>query len=298
MLLYLKQNTFCFFLIFIFALVIFLYRQENQSDQRIKEQFEIPEDFLDPITWEIMTQPVLLPSGNVIDQSTLEKFKQNENIWGRPASDPFTGIPFDKVNPILMPVLKSRIDKFLLENSNKDEIKKMPRVLGHGNTLTMTRKLRMIPKCLQNNKHVKRTVKHAIPDACKQESDNNNDSQQTKRFCHRLPAIITRQSPLKQSNVIVTARSHVQSLPMDVSGNLNDSLNKRLLNEEVNLIAENVDLIATNEKCKCCENCTLYRLPCRHTTCRKQLLSAVYKQCTSCGLSYKSNEVERIHTYI
>ncbi|XP_020300481.1 RING finger protein 37 [Pseudomyrmex gracilis] len=275
-------------------------QQENQSDQEIKKQFEIPKDFLDPITWEIMTQPVLLPSGNVIDESTLEKFEQNENIWGRAVSDPFTGIPFDNINPILLPVLKSRIDKFLLENSDKDEIKKMPRVLGHSNTSIMTRRLRIIPKCLQNNKRIKRTVKHATLDACKQEIDNNNDSQQTKRFCHQLPAVVTRQSPLKQSNFIVTKpKSHVQSSSIDINDNLlNDNSNKLLLNNEVKLITENVDSIATSERCECCENCILYKLPCRHKICRKQLLSAVYKQCTLCGLPYKSNEVERIHTYM
>lgn len=91
----------------------------------------IPEDFLDSITYEIMTQPIILPSGKVIDQKTLEKHAQNEAIWGRPVSDPFTAVRFnDSVKPIAAFPLKARIDKFLLENSNREEIKKLPRVLG------------------------------------------------------------------------------------------------------------------------------------------------------------------------
>lgn len=78
-----------------------------------------------------MTQPIILPSGKIIDQKTLDKHAQNEAVWGRPASDPFTGIRFNNtVKPIAALPLKARIDKFLVENSNREEIKKLPRVLG------------------------------------------------------------------------------------------------------------------------------------------------------------------------
>ena len=75
----------------------------------------IPEDFLDPITCDIMTLPLLLPSGHNIDTETLEKHITTERSWGRLPSDPFTGKIFsDKCKPVPNSALKVRIDKFLL----------------------------------------------------------------------------------------------------------------------------------------------------------------------------------------
>ncbi|XP_075428737.1 RING finger protein 37 isoform X1 [Ascaphus truei] len=79
---------------------------------------EVPEEFLDPITLEVMTFPILLPSGKVIDQSTLDKCNQSEASWGRMPSDPFTGVPYSQQSqPLPHPSLKARIDYFLLQHS-------------------------------------------------------------------------------------------------------------------------------------------------------------------------------------
>ncbi|XP_003476668.1 RING finger protein 37 isoform X1 [Cavia porcellus] len=79
---------------------------------------DVPEEFLDPITLEIMPCPMLLPSGKVIDQSTLEKCNRSEAAWGRVPSDPFTGIAFTPHSqPLPHPTLKARIDHFLLQHS-------------------------------------------------------------------------------------------------------------------------------------------------------------------------------------
>ncbi|NP_001005006.1 RING finger protein 37 [Xenopus tropicalis] len=77
----------------------------------------VPEEFLDPITLDIMTFPMLLPSGKVIDQSTLDKCNQSEATWGRLPSDPFTGVPFNQHSQAVPhPSLKVRIDYFLLQH--------------------------------------------------------------------------------------------------------------------------------------------------------------------------------------
>ncbi|XP_061065030.1 RING finger protein 37 isoform X5 [Eubalaena glacialis] len=79
---------------------------------------DVPEEFLDPITLEIMPYPMLLPSGKVIDQSTLEKCNRSEATWGRVPSDPFTGVAFTPHSqPLPHPSLKARIDHFLLQHS-------------------------------------------------------------------------------------------------------------------------------------------------------------------------------------
>ncbi|XP_048858099.1 RING finger protein 37 isoform X2 [Brienomyrus brachyistius] len=75
----------------------------------------IPPEFLDPLTQELMTLPLLLPSGVVIDCISLEKYQRQEASWGRPPNDPFTGIPFTRDSqPLPNPDMKGRIDRFLL----------------------------------------------------------------------------------------------------------------------------------------------------------------------------------------
>ncbi|XP_007958192.1 RING finger protein 37 [Orycteropus afer afer] len=96
--------------------------QAPSSLQKLAEVIrDVPEEFLDPITLEIMPCPMLLPSGKVIDQSTLEKCNRSEAAWGRVPSDPFTGVAFTPHSqPLPHPSLKARIDHFLLQHSIPD----------------------------------------------------------------------------------------------------------------------------------------------------------------------------------
>ena len=47
--------------------------------------------FLDALTFEMMTLPMLLPSGHYVDSSTLDKLAHTDALYGRPPTDPFTG---------------------------------------------------------------------------------------------------------------------------------------------------------------------------------------------------------------
>uniref|UniRef100_A0AAV2MR45 U-box domain containing 5 n=1 Tax=Knipowitschia caucasica TaxID=637954 RepID=A0AAV2MR45_KNICA len=83
------------------------------------QSFQVPEEFLDPITQEIMILPMLLPGGVAVDQSTLEEYQKREATWGRAPNDPFTGVPFTASSkPLPHPQLKSRIDHFLLQRGD------------------------------------------------------------------------------------------------------------------------------------------------------------------------------------
>ena len=94
-----------------------------------KDREVIPQEFLDPLTQEILVLPMLLPSGHVIDQSTLEKHSASEAQWGRSPSDPFTGITFTKGStPVVHSTLKVRIDRFLLSHPELDV---HSRTIGH-----------------------------------------------------------------------------------------------------------------------------------------------------------------------
>lgn len=53
---------------------------------------EIPHRLLDELTFELMVLPVLLPSGHCVDQSTVDRLAHNDALYGRPPTDPFTGL--------------------------------------------------------------------------------------------------------------------------------------------------------------------------------------------------------------
>ncbi|XP_031567010.1 RING finger protein 37-like [Actinia tenebrosa] len=85
------------------------------QDKHMEDEKDIPSEFVDPITCNLMTIPMLLPSGLNIDLSTLEKHIEVERSWGRLPSDPFTGVLFsDGMKPLPNGALKVRIDKYIL----------------------------------------------------------------------------------------------------------------------------------------------------------------------------------------
>lgn len=91
----------------------------------------MPDEFLDGLTYEVMALPVRLPSGNVVDQGTLERFSRQEASWGRPASDPFTGRPFNADRkPVYDTALKARIDGFLTLHGHRRCLQGVARTVG------------------------------------------------------------------------------------------------------------------------------------------------------------------------
>ena len=51
---------------------------------------------LDALTHLPMTSPLVLPSGHIVDRTTLETYSAAEERWGRPPNDPFTRRPFTR----------------------------------------------------------------------------------------------------------------------------------------------------------------------------------------------------------
>ena len=116
----------------------------------------IPTEFIDPITFNIMTLPILLPSGNTIDNSTLEKHIAVEQKWGRQPTDPFTGLPLDSK---LVPnaALKYRIDNFLL--TNDINVDKLGRTIGSSSDCKSTVKLKFDAMLKRNKNKIKQIGK-------------------------------------------------------------------------------------------------------------------------------------------
>ncbi len=87
----------------------------KKNTNSVDEQ-DCPEEFIDPITKDMLVLPVLLPSGHTINSETLTKHSEAEAVWGRPPNDPFTGIPFSQNSKPLPNVkLKERIDQYILK---------------------------------------------------------------------------------------------------------------------------------------------------------------------------------------
>ena len=66
-------------------------QQQGRQTQSTFIEREIPSEFLDSITYDIMSVPMVLPSGYCVDRSTLEKLSNSDALCGRAPSDPFTG---------------------------------------------------------------------------------------------------------------------------------------------------------------------------------------------------------------
>ncbi|XP_058811918.1 RING finger protein 37 [Topomyia yanbarensis] len=92
---------------------------------------DVPEEFLDELTCDIMTIPMILPSGKVVDQYTIEKHNAQEEKWGRQPSDPFTGLLYNAMRkPMFSAALKARIDNFIIKHANSDKFQYVPRTVG------------------------------------------------------------------------------------------------------------------------------------------------------------------------
>lgn len=103
----------------------------NTPSVTIVDEFKVPDDFKDDLTYELMTIPMTLPCGKTVDQITLEKHNSSETSFGRRPCDPFTGVKFtDRLKPVLNVALKSRIDMFLLQNSERPEFRNLKRTVG------------------------------------------------------------------------------------------------------------------------------------------------------------------------
>ncbi|XP_015175951.1 PREDICTED: RING finger protein 37 [Polistes dominula] len=280
---------------------------DMQNTNKAETSLEVPDCFLDAITYEIMTQPIMLPSGKIIDQITLEKHGKSEASWGRSLSDPFTGLPFNEIRrPTIVTALKARIDKFLLEHSNMNEIKRLPRVLGGKSSN------QYVAAC-QINRNT-REANSLTNSSIKINNNNNNlqinNAMKRKSQCHRLP-ITTIQSKtvpyakrFKMSNVdslkncnndveiINDKQIHQNNVDSDIDDDVRLELSCIKRFSTPKSLQLNTSIL---NNCNCCTYSILYKLPCNHVVCRRILTTSTNNQCQLCGLIYQKSTVERIH---
>ncbi|XP_034178954.1 RING finger protein 37 [Osmia lignaria lignaria] len=280
------------------------------NKEKLESSLQVPECFLDAITWEIMTQPILLPSGKIIDQTTLQKHEETEAIWGRRLTDPFTGMPFSEDRkPVIANALKARIDKFLLENSNVEEIKRLPRVLGRTSSSDTTdKKVLEIPKYLLKEN----VLNNSLSDNKSKLHSRIMNTQESKKFCHKLPVIVMsnkRNSSISSKSVkkLKTVNFNVSSCEEIESKKINNCTAESDSNIDAEVkkvvphlkrfdsISEIHGESSKSNSCSCCPNGIFYQLPCKHVLCRKALLSIQDYHCTACGMSYNNSDIQRIY---
>lgn len=220
----------------------------------------IPEDFLDTITYEIMTLPMILPSGKVIDNSTLIRHSNQEEKWGRQPSDPFTGLSFNNIRkPILNAALKSQIDQFLLRNNHL-------KTVGLADRTVATSRKRPISRLIDDE-----MIK----------SDMFKTSTNKKRFKN-------------DSSILYSADSKIETKKSSLEEAIDKALNS------VRKYTQYTPQEYSQEICKQCENkysneFNLYKLKtCNHLICRNCLTAKQVKIC-SCGLLFDNNDVMKYH---
>ena len=242
------------------------------------DDFQIPQEFLDALTFEIMALPVRLPSGNVIDERTLERFTQQEAIWGRSPSDPFTGqLITDTRRPLYDTSLKQRIDSFLLNESHRPCLRNVPRTVG---PIRQHRQMWQIPERPvppTPQPHV--LVHQPSPPATSNASANANTSQSgcdpSRRWLSALAGTMAvasttanKRSGLSSRNnnnlTIAAAAAAVVALPLCPCG------------------ANGITVFTNDRPPPGGLGGVIYSLPCSHRVCRSCLLNCKNRNDLSC----------------
>ncbi|XP_055743688.1 RING finger protein 37-like isoform X1 [Salvelinus fontinalis] len=157
---------------------------------------QVPEEFLDPLTQEVMLLPMLLPSGVSVDSSTLEEYQRREATWGRVPNDPFTGVPFVSESQALPnPHLKSRIDRFLLQTGLEVREGAVGRQ-GHGESPHPSRLIP--PQRTGESRDSAVTTAAAVESANHQGALSRNSGTRTQTTQKGAESVITQRSQLTQ----------------------------------------------------------------------------------------------------
>ena len=287
--------------------------------------FKIPEDFIDPITYDMMILPVLLPSGHTVDATTLEKCIKQDERNGRMPLDPFTGIPLkDESKAIPNTALKLRLDNFLLQNKTcvkqNDTMKKtigvkslnvnlIEQVIKKNNKRRIEVGSDKVYKQAKNPYHVGK--QHSIAginttlrgdDKIETAKDSNKSiSQQVVRTnsreaLHKSSAELP-DFPNKMAEQGISHCSTIKSH----EENLKDCLEAALKHATKYVWKPRREKsVFTESNCSSCkahwQEINLYQLPCNHAVCRKCMHDdAGARKCKVCSRYFSSGEVTRLH---
>ncbi|XP_050395365.1 RING finger protein 37 [Patella vulgata] len=273
-------------------------------ERRKIQDVDIPEDFVDPISCEIMVIPMLLPCGRNIDKSTLDRFVSIEETWGRAPSDPFTNVLFNSDSyPIPNDGLKGRIDQFLFSNKNSVKLQSVPRTVA-----TIYQKQKPCKRKQPLNNHA---------DSGDQHSNNELNGSMPKKISLRVNENILGRSNLTASPTLTTNSKKYEIISTQETRTIGNS-HEQLLQNSLDSALSNVlgsfpsftkgkstseyselELKCSHCKLELSEDVVQYKLPCTHIICRGCLTKTNIKRtsilCQTCGTTSEKKLIERQH---
>lgn len=234
-----------------------------------------PHEFKDSLTYEMMSLPIILPSGYTVDQSTLDKHISAEKTWNRKPADPFTGLPLTESNPpIINHLLKERIDRYVLVNNVS-----VGRTTGRKRPIDADHQSILVEDLPTASKHTKLSNK-------------------TKTVSYSSTSALSDEE-MTYSELEPQSAKHTADKPTLFSGRLSKVLAKSSCYRTVEIPHKQ------SPQCAVCKDATtadavLYKLgSCTHLLCRNCLLIGTVNTgvtCTKCAILTVRSNVIRFHT--
>ncbi|XP_013383150.1 RING finger protein 37 [Lingula anatina] len=272
---------------------------------------DIPNEFLDPITCKVMALPVLLPSGQCIDQSTLDKYVAQERNWGRLPNDPFTGTVFSQSSgPVPSSALKARIDQWLMRHEAEDGLM-MGRTVGRATDLH-----NQVPQ-LPKHKNLPQPGSTIFTKEHRQDHSNSEDvgipnteikepsMLNFKRKAADSNSLLKSKMPKLKPSVPLSNASHQENLLSSLDSALSKTLKGLPSFQKLDTSSNTTPIL---EERKICAQCNVelqtmvafYSLPCEHFLCRSCLLKCSKQDtdsviCAKCSKSCKRQDIVRKH---
>ncbi|XP_068745214.1 RING finger protein 37-like isoform X1 [Montipora capricornis] len=299
----------------------------NLHSELNRNMEDIPEDFLDPITYELMTVPLLLPSGHNIDRVTLEKHITAERLWGRIASDPFTGKVFsDTSKPVPNSALKVRIDKFLLTSAVNlstygRSVGRDANLSDKSNTLSlkMDKKVSLMePSKSVNHMGKKSTSALEFPNTKCEKGDLTSTlcssvelAEPVQELDHEEAVSKSLESALHHTlqglQMFTRKGNSIDKKPILTQASITKSdpdlkeRGKRRQGQPTETLTDCIKRKATVLCVSCKQNLaekSIFLLPCQHIVCRPCLLSVTQQKdnlCNVCKCIFKQSDIVRVH---
>ncbi|KAH8247265.1 hypothetical protein KR038_001198 [Drosophila bunnanda] len=277
---------------------------------REQSSLSIPEEFLDSITWELMIFPTVLPSGKVVDQSTIDKHAEEEAKWGRQPSDPFTGLEYNaQRKAIINLALKARIEKFLMEHS--EHFKAVPRSLGSSRLRRRHASQFASSMCQPGQISPAAGTYSALSSAYKQQQRKSratatatSSSAALSGSPHSPPAA----KRARHSNHGTTACATVTASSASTSTSTSSSSIEQAIQQALQkvtrfsqtAVATSSASLGSSAAPAHCINCRSAQFgyeirTCRHLVCRECLVLLSRDQVCVCKVSFRGADVERYH---
>ncbi|KAH8278474.1 hypothetical protein KR018_003848 [Drosophila ironensis] len=293
--------------------------QSNQGQRspprhvpELREQstLSIPEEFLDSITWELMIFPTVLPSGKIVDQSTIDKHSEEEAKWGRQPSDPFTGLEYNaQRKAILNLALKARIEKFLMEHS--EHFKAVPRSLGSSRLRRRHASQFASSTCPPGQISPAAGTYSALSSAYKQQQRKSRATATATSSTagyggHSPPAAKRARHSQHVSSACATVTASSVSTSSATAASATAGAPTSAIDQAIQQALQKitrfsqVGTVASATPPSCCINCRSGQFSyeirsCRHLVCRECLVLLSQTQQCVCKATFRGADVERYH---